>query len=77
MGTCDAWAVQFSAEDAERIGLIWKCIDDDRLDDQARGLSSLRRPRRGWRCITAKSLRGVGKMLDQQLDLERDTQRDG
>lgn len=65
------------AEQAAVIGMIWKCVDDDKLEAEARGL--VRRlatqPTKGLaltkRAINASSANN----LDRQLDLERDLQR--
>jgi 2-(1,2-epoxy-1,2-dihydrophenyl)acetyl-CoA isomerase len=66
------------AEEAERIGLIWKCIDDDRLMDEARGLANhlAAAPTKGLAAIKGNIHASSGNTLDQQLDLERDTQRE-
>jgi 2-(1,2-epoxy-1,2-dihydrophenyl)acetyl-CoA isomerase len=65
------------AEDAERIGLIWKCVDDDKLMDEARGLAKqlAAAPTKGLAAIKHNIYASSGNSLDQQLDLERDTQR--
>lgn len=65
------------AEDAERIGLIWKCVDDDKLMDEARALAKqlAAAPTKGLAAIKRNIHASSGNSLDQQLDLERDTQR--
>jgi len=67
-----------SAEQAERWGLIWKVVDDDRLAaesaDMARILAA--GPTKGYGLVK-KALRAAwGNSLDAQLDLERDLQRE-
>jgi 2-(1,2-epoxy-1,2-dihydrophenyl)acetyl-CoA isomerase len=66
-----------SAERAAEIGLIWKCVDDDKLAGEARKLAGhlAVQPTAGLalikQAINASSVNG----LDRQLDLERDLQR--
>ena len=71
-------AEQISAERAEQWGLIWKCVDDDKLSDQARALA---------RHLATQATKALGLMkraiyasaantFDKQLDLERDLQRE-
>ena len=71
-------AEQISAERAEQWGLIWKCVDDDKLSDEARALA---------RHFATQATKALGLMkraiyasaantFDQQLDLERDLQRE-
>ena len=64
------------AEQAERWGLIWKCVDDDQLMPEATALAGR---------LAARSTKGLGLLkramyaqnsLDAQLDLERDLQRE-
>jgi 2-(1,2-epoxy-1,2-dihydrophenyl)acetyl-CoA isomerase len=64
------------AEQAERWGLIWKCVDDAELMPEARALAAK---------LAARSTKGLGLLkralyssnsLDAQLDLERDLQRE-
>ena len=66
-----------TAEQAEDWGLIWKCIDDDRLSDEADALIArfAAAPTRGL-AETKKLIRGAfTRPLDEQLDLERDQMR--
>jgi len=69
---------RLSAEDAERWGLIWKAVDDDRLLDEATALA--RRlasgPTRGYGLLKKAMHASAGNSLDAQLDLERDLQRE-
>jgi 2-(1,2-epoxy-1,2-dihydrophenyl)acetyl-CoA isomerase len=67
-----------SAEQAEAWGLIWKVVDDDRLQEEASALA--RRlaagPTRGLALIRRALDASSGNGLDRQLDLERDLQRE-
>ncbi|MCL4716799.1 MAG: 2-(1,2-epoxy-1,2-dihydrophenyl)acetyl-CoA isomerase PaaG [Hyphomonadaceae bacterium] len=66
-----------TAERAESWGLIWKCVDDDKLMDEANALVSkfAAAPTAGL-AATKKLIRESGRHgFDQQLDIERDTQR--
>jgi len=69
-------AEQISAERAEQWGLIWKCVDDDKLFDETRALA---------RHLATQATKALGLMkraiyasaantFEQQLDLERDLQ---
>lgn len=64
------------AEKAEQWGLIWKCVDDDRLDDEvstlANRLASM--PTRALAGIKQSIRQAATSTLDDQLDLERDLQ---
>lgn len=66
------------AEEAERIGLIWKCVDDARLMDEARALARqlAAAPTRGLAGIKRALYASATNGLDAQLDLERDLQRE-
>lgn len=66
-----------SAELAEQWGLIWKCVDDDALMDEALSLAKnlARQPTIGLGLIKQAINESHGNSLDQQLDLERDYQR--
>jgi 2-(1,2-epoxy-1,2-dihydrophenyl)acetyl-CoA isomerase len=69
---------RLSAEDAERWGLIWKVCDDARLTDEATELA--RRlaagPTKGYGLVKKALYASSGNLLDAQLDLERDLQRE-
>ena len=71
-------AEPLSAEDAERWGLIWKVVDDERLMPEAielaRRLAS--GPTKAFGLIKKAMHASSGNSLDSQLDLERDLQRD-
>lgn len=67
-----------TAEQAEAWGLIWRCVDDGRLAEEARALA--RRlaagPTRALG-LTKRALHAsAANDLDRQLDLERDLQRE-
>ena len=65
------------AETAEAWGLIWKCVDDDRLMEEARAMATrfARGPTTGYGLTKEAIHAAVHNSLDQQLDLERDSQR--
>jgi 2-(1,2-epoxy-1,2-dihydrophenyl)acetyl-CoA isomerase len=69
---------KLSAEDAERMGLVWKVLDDDQLMPEvtrvARELAA--GPTRGYGLIKKALYASAGNSLDAQLDLERDLQRE-
>jgi 2-(1,2-epoxy-1,2-dihydrophenyl)acetyl-CoA isomerase len=69
---------RLSAEDAERWGLIWKAVDDDRLLDEATALARklASGPTRGYGLVKKAMHASSGNSLDAQLDLERDLQRE-
>ncbi len=65
-----------SAERAEAWGVIWKCVDDDKLSEEVDALASkfAAAPTRGL-ALTKKLLRESGaRTLEAQLDVERDAQ---
>ncbi len=72
------FADKLAAEDAERMGLIWKVLDDDRLMPEvtriARELAA--GPTKGYGLIKKALYASGGNTLDAQLDLERDLQRE-
>ena len=69
---------KLSAEDAERWGLIWKCVDDAKLMDEARALARQlgAGPTKGYADIKRAIYASATNTLDAQLDLERDLQRE-
>ncbi len=69
---------KLTAEQAEAWGLIWKCVDDDRLMTEARALAShlAKQPTKGLALIKRALQASMFNTLDQQLDLERDFQRE-
>ena len=66
------------AEQAEAWGLVWKCVDDDRLQDEARALAQklAAGPTKGLGLIKRALHASSANDLDRQLDLERDLQRE-
>ncbi len=72
------FAEKVSAEDAERMGLIWKVLDDEQLMPEvtrvARELAA--GPTKGYGLIKMALYASGGNTLDAQLDLERDLQRE-
>ena len=68
---------KLGAEDAERWGLIWKAVDDDKLMAEAgalaRGLAA--GPTLAYGLIKRALDDSATNTLDAQLDLERDLQR--
>jgi 2-(1,2-epoxy-1,2-dihydrophenyl)acetyl-CoA isomerase len=72
------FAEKLSAEEAERMGLIWKVLDDDKLlagaSAAARSLAA--GPTKGYGLIKKALHASAGNLLDAQLDLERDLQRE-
>ena len=69
---------RLSAEQAERWGLIWKAVDDERLVEEATGIAQTLAagPTRGYGLIKRALQASAGNSLDAQLDLERDLQRE-
>lgn len=66
------------AEQAERWGLIWKCVDDDTLMAEADKLAVhfSTAPTKGLARTKQAIYASGGNTLEQQLDLERDLQRE-
>lgn len=66
------------AEQAEAWGLIWKCVDDDRLMTESESLAArfAQGPPLGYAAIKRELHASPHNTLAQQLDLERDTQRE-
>jgi 2-(1,2-epoxy-1,2-dihydrophenyl)acetyl-CoA isomerase len=71
-------AEKLSAEDAERMGLIWKTVDDARLMDEATSVARqlAAGPTKGYGLVKKALYASSGNSLDAQLDLERDLQRE-
>ena len=65
------------AEKAEQWGLIWRCVEDDQLMDEAMQLARhlATQPTRGLALIKRALHASTDNTFDQQLDLERDLQR--
>ncbi|MDX1374041.1 MAG: 2-(1,2-epoxy-1,2-dihydrophenyl)acetyl-CoA isomerase PaaG [Burkholderiales bacterium] len=66
------------AEDAERWGLIWRCVDDVALMPQAEALAQrlAAGPTKTYGLIKRALYASAGNTLDAQLDLERALQRE-
>jgi 2-(1,2-epoxy-1,2-dihydrophenyl)acetyl-CoA isomerase len=66
------------SERAEAWGLIWRCVDDAQLMEEARTLAShlATQPTRGLGLIKRALNASPENDLDKQLDLERDLQRE-
>ncbi len=69
---------RLSAEDAERCGLIWKCVDDAQLKTESEKLSLALAagPTRSIGLIKKAMYASANNSLAEQLDLERDLQRE-
>jgi 2-(1,2-epoxy-1,2-dihydrophenyl)acetyl-CoA isomerase len=70
-------AEPIGAEEAERIGLIFKAVDDDALQHEAAKLAAklAQGPTYGYGLIKQALQQSATNTLDAQLDLERDFQR--
>lgn len=71
-------ADRLGAEQAEQWGLIWKCVDDARLMPEAEALAArfVQGPPLAYAAIKRALQASADNSLEQQLDLERDTQRE-
>jgi 2-(1,2-epoxy-1,2-dihydrophenyl)acetyl-CoA isomerase len=69
---------RLSAEDAERFGIIWKMVDDDKLMAEATKLAEhlAAGPTRSLGLIKKAMYSSANNDLAAQLDLERDLQRE-
>jgi 2-(1,2-epoxy-1,2-dihydrophenyl)acetyl-CoA isomerase len=69
---------KLSAEDAERIGLIWRTVDDDKLMDEAQALAArlAHGPTKALGAIKEALYASPLNSLDAQLNFERDVQRE-
>ncbi|PWC45909.1 2-(1,2-epoxy-1,2-dihydrophenyl)acetyl-CoA isomerase PaaG [Azospirillum sp. TSO22-1] len=83
VGTARAMALamlgdKMSAEQAEAWGMIWKAVDDAALMDEATKLARhlATQPTKGLALIKKAIRDSATNTLDQQLDLERDLQRE-
>ena len=63
---------------AERWGLIWKAVDDDKLLAEANALARALAagPTKGYGLVKRAIYASAGNSLEAQLDLERDLQRE-
>jgi 2-(1,2-epoxy-1,2-dihydrophenyl)acetyl-CoA isomerase len=66
-----------SAEQAEKWGMIWRCVDDDDLMTEANALCAhfASQPTQGLALIKQALAASWGYTLDEQLELEKDLQR--
>jgi 2-(1,2-epoxy-1,2-dihydrophenyl)acetyl-CoA isomerase len=66
-----------TAETAESWGLIWRAVDDDKLQAEAEKLTAhlAGQPTQGLALIKQALAQSASNSLDAQLDLERDLQR--
>lgn len=71
-------AEKLSAEQAQQWGLIWQCVDDDALMETANKLAAhlAAQPTQGLALIKQAFNASATNSLDQQLDVERDLQRE-
>jgi 2-(1,2-epoxy-1,2-dihydrophenyl)acetyl-CoA isomerase len=69
---------RLSAEDAERLGLIWKCVDDARLMEEADRIAAAfgSGPTKAYGAIKEALYASPHNSLDAQLNFERDVQRE-
>jgi 2-(1,2-epoxy-1,2-dihydrophenyl)acetyl-CoA isomerase len=68
---------KLTADQAEIWGMIWRCTDDDKLQDEALKLAKYlaTQPTKGLAMIKQLLTESSGNRLDQQLELEKDTMR--
>ncbi|MBP9956444.1 MAG: 2-(1,2-epoxy-1,2-dihydrophenyl)acetyl-CoA isomerase [Pseudomonas sp.] len=68
---------RLSAEQAEQWGMIWRCVDDAALQDEALKLARqlATQPTYGLALIKRALNASANNSFDEQLDLERDLQR--
>jgi 2-(1,2-epoxy-1,2-dihydrophenyl)acetyl-CoA isomerase len=71
-------ADKLPAEEAARIGLIWKCVDDAHLMDEARAIAAAfgQGPTKAYGAIKEALYASPHNSLDAQLNFERDVQRE-
>ena len=71
-------AERLSAEEAENWGLIWKAVEDEDLMSEATELARklASGPTKGYGLLKKALYASPGNLLDAQLDLERDLQRE-
>jgi 2-(1,2-epoxy-1,2-dihydrophenyl)acetyl-CoA isomerase len=71
-------AEKVSAEQAEQWGLIWRCVEDDRLTPETRALAVqfANGPTRAYALIKQALYASSGNSLEQQLALEARLQRE-
>jgi 2-(1,2-epoxy-1,2-dihydrophenyl)acetyl-CoA isomerase len=66
-----------TAERAEAWGVIWKCVDDDKLQEETGALAAkfTAAPTKGLAAIKKLVRESGARSLDEQLGVERDAQR--
>ena len=66
------------ADKAEQWGLIWKAVDDDKLDEEVDGLAQrfASGPTKGLARIKSMIRESWGQSLDSELDRQRDAMRE-
>lgn len=71
-------AEKLPAERAESWGMIWRCVDDDALMDEARQLARhlATQPTRGLGRIKQLLNGATARPIDEELNLERDAMRE-
>src|SRR5881394_3190408 len=71
-------AEKLPAEQAAQWGLVWKVVDDDKLEAESRALAAALAsgPTKGHGLAKRALYASSGNSLDAQLDLERDLQRE-
>ncbi|HEY0130568.1 MAG TPA: enoyl-CoA hydratase-related protein, partial [Allosphingosinicella sp.] len=71
-------AEPLSAEKAAEWGLIWKAVEDERLDEEVDALVArfAEAPTRGLARIKKMIRESWGHSLDEELDLQRDAMRE-
>lgn len=67
-----------TAEQAEAWGLIWKCVNDEQLMPEAKALAAhlAKQPTKGLAFIKKALQASADNTFEQQLELERDFQRE-
>ena len=67
---------KIQAERAEELGLIWRCVDDDRLQNESQSLAEYlaQQPTLGLSYIKRAINAAASNDLNAQLNLERDLQ---
>jgi len=68
---------KLSAEQAETWGMIWQCIDDDKLQDEANAMAAhfASQPTQGLAYIKRALMASTANPLDEQLELEKSLMR--
>jgi len=70
-------ADKVTAPEAQQKGLIWRCVPDDRLIDEGRGIAQYfaAQPAQTLAAIKRALRAGLGNSFDAQLDLESELHR--